>query len=135
MFITNNDASFHLWWKNNLLMYQKSQNIMSMVVDLRVSRRKNSQYTFENNVFFLLVFLVKCLSKCPSSIKRPLHWKISGCSPTLSISSFCKTLHLKSLTILHQTHSLLCHIQNSAYSGICRHIQTYSVCKCIFTHI
>ena len=28
MFITNNHALFYFWWKENLLNYQNSQNIM-----------------------------------------------------------------------------------------------------------
>ena len=32
MFITNNHALFHLWWKQNLVKHQKSQNIMTKVV-------------------------------------------------------------------------------------------------------
>ena len=28
MFITYNHASFHLWWEEDLLKYQKSQNII-----------------------------------------------------------------------------------------------------------
>ena len=30
---------------------------------------------------FFLVFLTKCLLKCPSFTKPPLPWKISGCAP------------------------------------------------------
>ena len=31
MFISNNRASFHLWWKENLV--KKSQNIMKMILE------------------------------------------------------------------------------------------------------
>ena len=31
-FITNNHDSFHLWWKENLVKHQHSQNIMTIVV-------------------------------------------------------------------------------------------------------
>ena len=48
-------------------------------VVLKVSRRKNSNI-FHCGAFFL-VFLTKCLSKCPNSTKCPLPWKISGCAP------------------------------------------------------
>ena len=33
MFISHNDASFHLWWKENLVNIEKSQNIMTRIVD------------------------------------------------------------------------------------------------------
>ena len=32
MFISNIGISFHLWWKENLLKHQRSQNIMKVVV-------------------------------------------------------------------------------------------------------
>ena len=31
--MTNNQASFHLWWKKNLVKHKNSHNIMTMVVD------------------------------------------------------------------------------------------------------
>ena len=34
MFITNNHASLHLRYEQNLLKNQKSQNIMTMIADL-----------------------------------------------------------------------------------------------------
>ena len=37
MFITNNQASFHLWWEENLLKLQKVSNIMTMIVGPRLS--------------------------------------------------------------------------------------------------
>ena len=37
MFITNNQASFHLWWEENLLKHQKISNIMTMIVGPRLS--------------------------------------------------------------------------------------------------
>ena len=49
--------------------------------------------------FSFLVFLMKCLSKCPNSRRLPLPWKISGCAPALRHYSFGKTLHLKCLTV------------------------------------
>ena len=63
-------------------------------VVLRVSRRKKC---FPAGTFFL-VFLKKCLSKCHSSKKPPLPWKISGCSPALRHYLSCRTLHIKCLT-------------------------------------
>ena len=42
----------------------------------------------------------KCLSKWPTSTKLPLLWKISGCALAFRHYSFCKTLHLKCLTVL-----------------------------------
>ena len=33
LFITNNHASFHLWWKKNLFNHQKVQNIMKMIIE------------------------------------------------------------------------------------------------------
>ena len=36
-FISNNHASFLLWWTENLLNHQKSQNIMNMIVGEIVS--------------------------------------------------------------------------------------------------
>ena len=76
---------------------------------------------------------------CPSSKKIPLPWIISGCTPAL-IHSFCKmfdsVLNTSCLSncsvifrtlcyVLHQAHSELWHIQDSVYSGICRHIEAY----------
>ena len=40
-----------------------------------------------------ILFLTKCLSECPSSMKPPLLLKISGCMPALRHYSFCKMLH------------------------------------------
>ena len=48
---------------------------------------------------FFLVFLRKCLFKYPSSTKPLLPWKMSRCLPAPSHYSFCKTLHLKYLTV------------------------------------
>ena len=80
------------------------------------------------------MFLTTFVSKCPSSTT----------SPSLP---FCKTLPLKCLAafwirlcldnwsvictvilcyVLHQTHSEFSYIQHSVFSGICRHIQSYS---------
>ena len=36
-FITNNDALFHLWWKETLLNHQKFSEFMKMVVDFFAS--------------------------------------------------------------------------------------------------
>ena len=96
------------------------------------------------------MLLTKYLLKCSSSTLRTLSltWKLSGCSPVLRHYYFCKTFHLKCLTVfwirlcpgnysvnctttfcyvLHQTHSKLsCHIQHSVFSGICPHNQSYS---------
>ena len=33
-FVTNNQASFHLWYKEKLVKHQNSQNIMTMVVEI-----------------------------------------------------------------------------------------------------
>ena len=33
MLVSNNRASFQLWWKESLIKHQKSQNIMKMIVD------------------------------------------------------------------------------------------------------
>ena len=61
----------HLWVKFSI------QNVV-----LKVSRRKKSQI-FPCGSFFLL-FLTKCLSKCPSFTKPPLPWKFFGCAPANS---------------------------------------------------
>ena len=38
MFISNNRASFHLWWKQNLIKHQKeSQDIMKLIVALHLN--------------------------------------------------------------------------------------------------
>ena len=34
--VSNNRASFHLWWKENLINIKKSQNFMKMIVALAV---------------------------------------------------------------------------------------------------
>ena len=64
----------HLWVKFSI------QNVV-----LRVPWRKNSRMLCCGLLF--LVFLIKCLSKCPCSTQPP------------SPMSFCKTLHLKCLTV------------------------------------
>ena len=76
----------HLWVKSSI------QNVV-----LRVSRRKSAKCS-PAGPFFLVLF-TKCLSKCPSSTKHLLPGKISGWVPTLRHYSFCKTLHLKCLTV------------------------------------
>ena len=105
--------------------------------------------------FWFLVFSAKCSSKCPCFTKLFLPWKVSGCLSALTHHSFCKTHHLKCLTIFwihpcldncsvvftvtvtpryvqHQTNSKFWHIENSVYLGICRQIQAYSA---LLTHI
>ena len=84
-------------------------------VVLRVSRRKNSSHLAKwlsvrlgtkrvrvpshspkyfpvGSIF--LVFLTKCLSKCPSSTKSPLFWKIFGCMHALRHYSFCPIVNV-----------------------------------------
>ena len=56
----------HLWVK-----------FFSKNVALRICRRENSQI-FPWGAFFL-VFLTKCLYKCPNLKRSPLSWKISVC--------------------------------------------------------
>ena len=76
----------HFWikfWIQNVLM--------------RASCRKYFK-TFHFGSLFL-VFLIKCFSKCPSSAKPPLPWKIPGCMPALRYYSFCKMLHIRCFTI------------------------------------
>ena len=58
----------HLWVKFSI------QNVV-----LRVSRRKSSKSFFVGP--FLHMFLTKCLSKCPNSMKPSLPGKIFGCAP------------------------------------------------------
>ena len=48
---------------------------------------------------FFLVFLTKCLLKCPKPMKPPLPWKVSGWVHALSHYSFCKKLCLKFLAM------------------------------------
>ena len=43
--------------------------------------------------------MTKYLSKCPSTTRPPLLWRISGCAPALKRYSVCKTLHLICLTV------------------------------------
>ena len=115
-------------------------------VVLRVSTRKTPKCSPTEPLF--LVFLMKSLRKCPSSTNLPLlPWKFSGCVPALGHYSFCKTVHLKCLTVLwiricydncsvictvtlyyvlHQTHLKFWHIQDSVFSGSYEHIQSYS---------
>ena len=97
--------------------------------------------------FLFYIYQFCSLSKCLSSTKPPLPCKISGCLLAISHYSFCKMLHLKSLTVfwirlcldncsvlctvtlcyvLHQTNSEDWHIQNCFYSWIFRYIQSYS---------
>ena len=123
---------FHLWVQFPV------QNVVFWVF-----RRKTSKSLPARR--FFLVFLTKYLLKCPSS-KKPPPLKNSGGVPALRRYSFCKTLHLKCLTlfwinhcldnssffctltlcyVLYQTHSEFWHIESSVYSGIFRHIQAY----------
>ena len=82
---------FSFWEKGSdgfhLCVKLSIQNVV-----LRVSKRKNLQNVSLRGLFFL-VFLTKRLSKCPSSPKPPLPWKISGCAPALRHYSFCKSPH------------------------------------------
>ena len=128
---------------------------------LRVSRRKNSNiflfgtlFSWFFDVIFIKVILFHKHSHLPTPNLPPtpppplLPWKGSGYAPALIYYSFCKTLHLKCLTVfwiqlcldscsvictvtlcyeLHKTHSEFSHIQISVFSGICRHSQSYSV--------
>ena len=66
---------------------------------LSASWRKNPKSFPEGYLF--LVFLIKCLSKCPISTNspHPLTCKNPGCAPAPRHYSFCKTLHLKCLTV------------------------------------
>ena len=57
-------------------------------VVLRVSREKNTKVYPVGSSF--LVFLTKYLSNCPSSMKPPMPWKISGCMPVLVLGT-CPT--------------------------------------------
>ena len=140
-------------WKRCRDCVHLSVKICIQNVILRVSRRKNSKmFSCE---FWFLVFSAKCLSKCPCFTKLFLLWKVSGCLSALTHHSFCKTHHLKCLTIFwihpcldncsvvftvtvtpryvqHQTNSKFWHIENSVYLGICRQIQAYSA---LLTHI
>ena len=40
VFITNNHAVFHLWWKENLVKHQKSQNVMTRIVSHLLSKEE-----------------------------------------------------------------------------------------------
>ena len=89
--------------EKGVLILQKSPNYVHLWVKfsiqnvvLKVSRRKNS----------FPVFLTRCISKCPSSTKPSLLWKISGCTPALRHYSFCKTFHLKCLRVFFLNTSL-----------------------------
>ena len=44
MFISNNRASFHLWWRENQV--NKSQDIMKMIVEGPSSIRAGGKYQF-----------------------------------------------------------------------------------------
>ena len=72
-FRKKNRDSIHLCFKLSI------QNVV-----LRGSRRKISK-PFRLQSLILLIFLTKCLSKCPNSTKPPLLWKITGCAPVLRI--------------------------------------------------
>ena len=96
---------------------------------------------------FFLVFLTKSLSKCPSftnALALKNFW-FRTCTSALLFSQ--KKFHFKCLTmfsirlcldncslictvtfcyVLHRTHSEFYHIQHSAFSGLCWHIQSYS---------
>ena len=131
-FRKNGSCCVYLWVKFSI------QNVV-----LRVSRRKNKVFQLG---FFFLAFLTKYLSKCTRSTKISFHWKNCRWALALRHYSFCKTLHLKCLTVfwirlsdncsvictvtlfyvLYQIHPKFWHIQNFIYSGICRHIQAYS---------
>ena len=80
-------------------------------VVLRVSRRKKS---FPAETSFLM-FFTKCLSKCTSSTKPPLPWKISGSAPTLRhyfCFCFVFVLFFAKRSILNSYSGLFGHIQH-----------------------
>ena len=73
-------------WKKYLDFWKKCPdyvlpwvNFSIQNVVLRVSMKKTPKF-YPMGSFFLL-FLTKCLSKCPNSMKPPLPWKYSGCAP------------------------------------------------------
>ena len=106
-------------------------------VFLRASRRKNSNMFSWGCSFH--VFLMKCLSKCPSSTKSSLSRKISCCTPALRHYSFCKTLHLKFLTVFGirlclNNCSVICTV---TYAMHCiRHIKSSGILKlCLFRYM
>ena len=55
-------------------------------VVLRVFRKKNAK-VYPVGLSFL-VFLTKCLWKCPNSMRPSRPWKISGCVPVLVLGIF-----------------------------------------------
>ena len=131
----------YLWVKFSI------QNVV-----LRVSRRKNSKMfpcgASFSGVFDEIFIEVPKFHKSPP----PLPWKISGCAPAPKHYSFCKTLHLKCLTVfwiclcldncsvictvtlcyaLHQSFRILAYSAlflwcMPAYLIIFRHIHAYS---------
>ena len=92
----------HLW------VISSNQNVV-----LRVSRRKTPK-CFPAGALFL-VFLTKCLSKCPSSTttSRLCNWTVI-CTVNLSYVSY----------VLHQKHSEFSHIQKSVFF---RYMPGYSI--------
>ena len=90
------EPSSALFWKSKKVVWRKDSihvhvciKFSTQNVVLRVSRTKNSKM-FHWNIFFL-VFLMKCLSKCPGFANFI-------CVPALR-HSFCKILHLNCLTV------------------------------------
>ena len=84
------------------------------------------------------MLLTKCLWKCPSSTKYSLLWKTPGWVPALRHYSFCKTLHLKCLTVFRIPLYLdncsvisivtLCFALNKTHSGLIQN-KTHSNAK------
>ena len=91
-------------------------------VVLRVPRKKFQNVSLQG---LFLVFLMKCLCKCPSSTKTLLPWNISGCAPALRRYSICKTLHLKCLTVFWIRFCL----------NNCSVISTVTLCRPVFLQL
>ena len=125
----------------------EQQNICSGVqnVVLRVSRRKNSKL-FPCGIFFLGFLqnfywrvLVPWNLACPEKFLVG-HLQLGciifakgsilfvwQCSEYVCLNNCSATFTVTLWYVLHQTHSEFWYIQNSVYSGICRHIQAHSV--------
>ena len=104
-------ASSKACWTSKMIRHIQSPGIVRIVYFrhfqgyLRDIKEETSPFLFlkSKNVFlwvlFSSLFLAKCSFKCPSSMKHPLPWKISGCTLALRQYLFCEALHLKCLIL------------------------------------
>ena len=92
-------------------------------VALRVSRRRNCK------MYFFLVFLAKCLLKCPSSMKPPLPWKCLVSQLHSAIILFAECSILKFWQCSKYTYITKCSVMLHTASYIFRILASSELCS------